>query len=145
MELAAKMDDYGKTAWIAAVVVGFIVFWPVGLAILAYLIWSGRMSFWKCGGPGRWHNEESRGKGRHGKGWSGRGRQDTSGNSAFDEYREDTLRRLEEEQSEFHAFLEKLRHAKDKAEFDAFMADRRSRPAAPDVGTTEGPAPQPQG
>jgi hypothetical protein len=40
----------------------------------------------------------------------------------------ETLRRLEEEQKEFRDFLERLRHAKDKAEFDQFMADRRSRP-----------------
>jgi hypothetical protein len=150
MELAARLDDYGKWAWIAVTVLGFIVFWPIGLAILAYLIWSGRMGFWKCGGAGRWENEESRRGGRHGRGrgWRGNGRQETSGNVAFDEYREETLRRLEEEQKEFRDFLERLRHAKDKAEFDAFMTDRRNRPAAPDMGAAgaaEGPVPQPRG
>ena len=59
MELTAKLDDYGKPAWIGVMVLGFIVFWPVGLAILAYLIWSGRMGFWKCGGAGRWHRAEA--------------------------------------------------------------------------------------
>ena len=54
----------------------------------------------------------------------------SSGNRAFDEYREETLTRLEEEQREFRAFLDRLRKAKDKEEFDQFMADRRSRPAA---------------
>jgi hypothetical protein len=39
------------------------------------------------------------------------------------------LRRLEEEQQEFAAFLDRLRFAKDKAEFDQFMAERRQRPA----------------
>ena len=34
MELASKIDDYGKPAWIGVMVLGFIVFWPVGLAIL---------------------------------------------------------------------------------------------------------------
>ena len=52
----------------------------------------------------------------------------TSGNRAFDEYREETLRRLEEEQREFQDFLVRLRAAKDKAEFDQFMAERRNRP-----------------
>lgn len=52
----------------------------------------------------------------------------SSGNRAFDEYRTDTLRRLEEEQREFKEFLTRLRHAKDKEEFDAFMAQHRSRP-----------------
>ena len=60
---------------------------------------------------------------------------DASGNRAFDEYREETLRRLEEEQREFRDFLDRLRQAKDKAEFDQFMAERR-RP--------QGPAPYPQ-
>jgi hypothetical protein len=53
--------------------------------------------------------------------------QRSSGNRAFDEYRTETLRRLEDEQREFRDFLERLRQAKDKAEFDAFMAERRNR------------------
>ena len=32
---------------------------------------------------------------------------------------------MEEEQKEFGAFLERLRFAKDKSEFDQFMAERR--------------------
>ena len=51
------------------------------------------------------------------------------GNRAFDDYRAETLRRLEEEQREFRDFLERLRAAKDKAEFDQFMAERRNRPS----------------
>jgi len=47
-----------------------------------------------------------------------------TGNSAFDAYKADTLRRLEEEQNNFESFLERLRDAKDKAEFDQFMDDR---------------------
>jgi len=53
--------------------------------------------------------------------------QPTSGNRTFDEYRADTLRRLEQEQREFQDFLARLRMARDKAEFDQFMADRRTR------------------
>lgn len=48
----------------------------------------------------------------------------SSGNTAFDAYKAETLRRLEEEQTNFEAFLERLRDAKDKAEFDQFMDDR---------------------
>ena len=55
----------------------------------------------------------------------GPGPQGPSGNRAFDEYRADTLRRLEDEQREFMEFLDRLRHAKDKGEFDQFMAERR--------------------
>ena len=129
MELAAKLDHYGKPAWIVVMVLGFILFWPIGLAILAYMIWSGRMGFWRHCGPGRWHYttpQERRAKQHAGP---------SSGNHAFDEYREETLRRLEEEQEAFKAFLERLRHAKDKAQFDQFMAERgRGNGNGPNVG-----------
>ena len=51
----------------------------------------------------------------------------SSGNRAFDEYRAETLRRLEQEQKEFREFLGRLRMAKDKAEFDDFIAERNRR------------------
>jgi hypothetical protein len=66
----------------------------------------------------------------------------SSGNRAFDDYRADTLRRLEEEQREFRDFLTRLRAAKDKAEFDQFMAERRNRQGPQDPAS--GPTPQPQ-
>jgi hypothetical protein len=62
----------------------------------------------------------------------------SSGNRAFDDYRSETLQRLEEEQREFKEFLERLRFAKDRAEFDQFMTERRNRPH------DEGSQPQPQ-
>jgi hypothetical protein len=39
----AWLDSKGKGAWIAAMVLGFIFVWPVGLALLFYMIWSKRM------------------------------------------------------------------------------------------------------
>ena len=54
-----------------------------------------------------------------------RGGFSSTGNRAFDAYREETLKRLEEEADEFQAFLKRLRDAKDKAEFDQFMAERK--------------------
>ena len=54
-----------------------------------------------------------------------------SGNAAFDAYKADTLRRLEEEQENFEAFLERLRAAKDKSEFDQFMDERADAAANP--------------
>ena len=60
----------------------------------------------------------------------------SSGNRAFDDYRADTLHRLEEEQREFKEFLERLRFAKDRAEFDQFMAERRRG------SSDQGPQPQ---
>jgi len=115
-EITAKLDQLGKPAWIALMILGFIVWWPVGLALLAFVIGSGRMSFSK--GRNHW-NDMSQGL------W---GRQPpSSGNRAFDEYRSETLKRLEEEQREFREFLDRLRFAKDKTEFDEFMAERRNR------------------
>lgn len=140
MPITAKLDEFGKPAWIALTVLGFIVWWPLGLATLAFTIGSGRMG---CGyrGHDRWQHKMDRlqskmdwmrSKMSGGPGGSFGGSPfgaPSSGNSAFDEYRNDTLRRLEEEQREFKAFLERLRFAKDKTEFDAFMAERRNRPA----------------
>ncbi len=62
----------------------------------------------------------------------------SSGNRAFDDYRMETLRRLEEEQTEFKDFLERLRHAKDKEEFDAFMAQHKQRPTPPNDQPQQG-------
>lgn len=47
-----------------------------------------------------------------------------SGNSAFDAYKADTLKRLMDEQEQFETFLERLRAAKDQQEFDTFMDER---------------------
>lgn len=135
--IAARLDDYGKPAWIGVMVLGFIIFWPIGLGILAYLFWSGRMGHWK--GYGMAEMRRARGH-WHGPCGSWRRRNAGSGNSAFDEYRAETLRRLEEEQTEFHDFLDQLRQAKDKAEFDQFMAERRRRQQGPtpDTGEAQG-------
>lgn len=54
----------------------------------------------------------------------------SSGNAAFDAYRLEVLKRLEEEQKSFVSFLDRLRDAKDKSEFDSFMEDR-ARPTVP--------------
>ena len=61
-----------------------------------------------------------------------------SGNAAFDEYRSETLKRLEDEAREFTSFLDRLRMAKDKAEFEQFMADRRAQAQA----QSQNPPPQ---
>jgi Protein of unknown function (DUF2852) len=53
------------------------------------------------------------------------------GHSAFEKYREKTLQRLDQEQREFQEFIVQLRRAKDKAEFEQFMAERRARPPSP--------------
>ena len=108
----AWLDARGKGAWIAATIAGFVLVWPAGLALLAYMIWSKRM--FSRTSPVRAMSRPF-----------GGGVMQSSGNRAFDAYKEETLRRLQEEQDDFTAFLGRLREAKDKAEFDQFMADRK--------------------
>jgi hypothetical protein len=152
-QMVERIDDWGRPAWIALMVVSFILFWPLGLATLAFLIWSGRMG---CGARSGMSGHEDRRERFERKmermrqrmeQWGGdqRGGDQRprgfapSGNRAFDEYREDMLKRLEDEAKDFRGFLDRLRMAKDKAEFDQYMADRRARPA----GSEGGGEPQP--
>ena len=134
-EMAMKLDDFGRPAWIALMVVGFIVFWPIGLAILAYIIWSGRMGCGRRHQRGEWR--EHMFKEKFGKWMGPSGPQYSTGNRAFDEYRADTIRRLEDEAKDFQGFLDRLRMAKDKAEFDQFMTDRRNNPPPPEAPAGE--------
>jgi len=133
MPIVAKLDELGKPAWVALAILGFMVWWPVGLATLAFIIGSGRMS--KGGSVSRWYGaaDQMRPAGT----WWQPSR--SSGNRAFDEYREETLRRLEEEQREFKDFLARLRFARDRAEFDQFMTERRRGPMDPDSQTQPPP------
>lgn len=114
----AWLDARGRAAWIAAMILGFILVWPVGFAILAYMIWR-KCMFTRSSGCGRRaSNIFNAAK--------------PSGNTAFDAYKADTLKRLEDEQAAFETFLKRLRDAKDKQEFDDFMAERaRSRDVTP--------------
>ncbi|MCU0903652.1 MAG: DUF2852 domain-containing protein [Tabrizicola sp.] len=123
------LDQRGKFAWIAAMVLGFVIFWPVGLALLAYMIWGKQMFARSCGS--RRHHDNGHSWGRHAM-HAGQ----PTGNRAFDDYKAQALRRLEEEQEAFEAFLQRLRNSKDKTEFDAFMDDR-ARANAQDAAETE--------
>ena len=103
------LDARGKPAWIAAMILGFVFVWPVGLFILGYMIWSKRMFGCSKRTAAPRYSAPS------------------TGNSAFDAYRAETLKRLEDEHREFIDFLAKLREAKDKAEFDQFMEKRDAK------------------
>lgn len=152
MAFVDKLDELGKPAWIALMILGFIAWWPLGVVLLAFILGSGRMGCWSHHGrwqenTGRWQSKMDRmqekmdrlrgrmdrARSTGGGFWGG---PPSSGNRAFDDYRADTLRRLEEEQREFKEFLERLRFAKDRAEFDQFMAERRRGPS------DQGPQPQ---
>ena len=114
----AWLDARGKGAWIAAMVIGFILFWPIGLALLFYMIFGKRMFANGCrhNRTRSGFNEAMNVNRRHGF--------RTSGNTAFDAYKAETLQRLMDEQEQFEAFLDRLRAAHDKREFDKFMDDR---------------------
>jgi hypothetical protein len=118
-----------RPAWtpatIALMVIGFMVFWPLGLAMLAYIIWGDRLDGFK-----RDVNRATDGvfagcRGRRHRGYS------RTGNIAFDDWREKELERLAEERrkldetlTEFDEYMRELRRAKDQEEFDRFMASR---------------------
>jgi hypothetical protein len=132
MNTTALIRPAWTPATIALMVLGFMVFWPLGLAMLAYIIWGDRLDGFKrdvnqatdgffasCKGRGR-HR-----RGRHG----GFGR---TGNVAFDDWRDAELARIEEERrkldemrAEFDGYMRELRRAKDQEEFDRFMAERK--------------------
>ena len=118
--VAAKLDDLGKPAWIAADDPG------VHCLVAARSRDPGLLDMERTNGMRKFPSASTGARRQpvHGTPW-----QSVSGNRAFDDYRTETLRRLEEEQREFREFLDRLRMAKDKAEFDQFMADRRNRPA----------------
>jgi len=124
-----------RPAWtpltIALMVIGFMLFWPLGLIMLAYILWGDRVPEFKrhFAGMRRDWSRSWGGCGPH------RSSYQQSGNSAFDDYRERELRRLdeerrkiEEERREFEAFVHNLRRARDQEEFDRFMRDRQNRP-----------------
>jgi hypothetical protein len=115
----AWLDNKGRGAWIGAMVLGMIFFWPIGLALVFYITltnrWSKSPMFARNHGAcaarrTHWGHMQTAAR--------------SSGNAAFDAYKAETLRRLQDEQEAFEAFLQRLRDAKDKTEFDSFMDDR---------------------
>ncbi len=124
-----------RPAWtpatIALMVVGFMVFWPLGLAMLAYILWGDRLGDVKSE-FGRFGDQIFGARGK--PAWTPAAR---TGNVAFDDWREKELARLDEERrrldearEEFETYVRELRRAKDQEEFDRFMASRsRSTPA----------------
>jgi hypothetical protein len=136
MSTTALIRPAWTPATIALMVIGFMVFWPLGLAMLAYIIWGDRLEGFK-----RDVNRATDGvfancrKGARGS-WKSHAR---TGNVAFDDWREKELERLAEERrkldeamAEFDDYVRELRRAKDQDEFDRFMASRNR-----DAGETQ--------
>jgi len=117
---------------IALMVLGFIIFWPLGLAMLAYIIWGEKFggsaekaqAYWNKGCSYVRNNHKPHGhRGHHFA---------SSGNAAFDDYRAEQLKRLDEERARldaeveaFHEYMANLNKAKDREEFDRFMNEYR--------------------
>ena len=134
--IAAYLQEIPRPFWIVGTVLGFVWFWPVGLIMLAFLLSTRRMRHRMMGAAGCWQNIQHADAQNRASGWGwgpggmfgmgcGKSAAPSSSNRAFDDYRTETLNRLEEEQKEFMEYLERLRQARDKQEFDQFMADRR--------------------
>ncbi|MER2535418.1 MAG: DUF2852 domain-containing protein [Rhizobiaceae bacterium] len=150
MNTTALIRPAWTPATIALMVIGFVVFWPLGLAMLAYIIWGDRLDGFKrdvnratdglFAGCRRGADRAE----RWGKRSNIYGR---TGNVAFDDWREKELERLAEERrrldetlAEFDEYARELRRAKDQDDFDRFMANRsRNTPArTDDVKPTKG-------
>lgn len=120
-----------RPAWtpvtIAMMIIGFMIFWPLGLAMLAYIIFGDRLDqFKETVNETTDRASEMFSKGRHFAHQHQR-----TGNIAFDDWREAELKRLHEERikldtmrAEFDDYARELRRAKDEEEFNSFMAHR---------------------
>jgi hypothetical protein len=112
---------------IGAIVIGFIYAWPLAAA---YVVW--KLMGYPALNEMKSFAERSFRNGFSGFPGFGAARHD-SGNWAFEEYRrkeierlEEERRRLEEESRAFTEFVDELKRARDREQFDAFMARRRA-------------------
>lgn len=128
MTQSAMLRPAWTPATIALMVLGFIAYWPLGLAMLAYILWGDRL--------GNFKNEVNRATDSMFSNCRRSSRPVYStGNVAFDDWRTKELERLAEERrkldamrDEFDDYMRELRRAKDQEEFDRFMS-HRNRPA----------------
>ena len=132
MTTTALIRPAWTPATIALMVIGFVVFWPLGLAMLAYIIFGDRLKTFKKDAnetvDGMFASCRSKFGGRRGPTF-----RSATGNVAFDDWRDAELARLDEERrkldamrEEFDSYVRELRRAKDQEEFDRFMRERRN-------------------
>ncbi|KQV35929.1 MULTISPECIES: DUF2852 domain-containing protein [unclassified Rhizobium] len=130
MNQSALIRPDWTPATIALMVLGFVVFWPLGLAMLAYILFGDRLkSFRKDANDTVDGMFSSFKRGRRGYCRP----QFRTGNVAFDDWRDAELTRLDEERrkldemrEQFDEYVRELRRAKDQEEFDRFMRERNS-------------------
>jgi len=149
MNTTALIRPAWTPATIALMVIGFMVFWPLGLAMLAYIIWGDRLEGFKrdvnraTDGVFAGCRRSADKAQRWGNGGNSTRTAARTGNVAFDDWRDKELERLAEERkrlddmlSEFDEYARELRRAKDQDEFDRFMSNRHrsTAPATKDDG-----------
>ncbi len=105
-------------AWVAVWLIAALVWllWPLALLVLGGAIWRRQARTWH-----RLQPASAAGTRR------GRAFLKESGNTAFDEYRDEAGRRLDEEREKFRDFLEQRRKAKDREAFDRYVTERWNR------------------
>lgn len=138
---------------LVAMVGGFIIFWPIGLAILALKMWqkrSGDQGDLAGFAMGKFEEAKRDASDLFRGGWksapeggsaSARWNAGASGNRAFDDWREAELARIEEERRkldeavrDFNEYRDNLRKARDREEFDGFVRERDAKKAAGQTG-----------
>ena len=112
-------------------IIGFMIFWPLGVAMIAYIIWGDRLDQFKSDVNNATEKASCMFKRSESSSFKSHSR---TGNVAFDDWREAELKRLHEERmkldamrAEFDDYARELRRAKDEAEFKGFMAERHKR------------------
>ena len=131
MNQSALIRPDWTPATIAMMVLGFVVFWPLGLAMLAYILFGEKLKTFKKDAnatvDGFCSSFKRKGRQHYGRASFG------TGNVAFDDWRDAELTRLDEERrkldemrEQFDEYVRELRRAKDQEDFDRFMRDRNS-------------------
>ncbi len=103
---------------IPVTIVALNIFWPAGVLIAVILAWRGGFAPVGQIAPAPRNVDEAV------RSLIPTTKQRQTGNASFDAYRSDMMERLEMEQHNFESFLDRLRDAKDKTEFEQFMDDR---------------------
>ena len=116
---------------IVLMIIGFAVFWPLGLAMLAWIIWGDEIGAKAEELKGHFRSFSERAPRFRQDGWVSAAAPATlrSTNTVTQEMKrlDEERRRLEAMRADFERFLSELRRVKDQEEFDRFMREFRNR------------------
>ncbi len=121
-----ELNELGELAWVPVVLLAAVMAWRSRSAMLAGFARGGWLQAWRDGAasaPGSWVLVQAGSALQWMRGFRRNGGP-PSGNQSFDSYRDDALRKLKKEQCEFRAYLAQLHQARERSEFNAFMAER---------------------